>query len=445
MELYIEKTNVEDEFVTLEIRVANSELDALRRGAYLVVAQRDGLDVAGGLAPRELVEGEFGESKATEMMLKAMKNFIAPFALSAGGGDYSVVGAPTFDDGERRNKEGDLIFEATWSKLPPLGLTSYDPVEITVPKTTVTDEEVDARVQEVADSYRTIMVDKNSSVVEDGSIVQISMECMKDGERFDQLCFTKRPYHAGSGQMPEGFDEALIGAKVGQTVHVDFLLPIREDIDGSMTGPSITADVRIEAMMREVTRVLTDEFIRENIPDLDSLEDLRKRSYEELYEQKSEQMHHYRNFLAAGELAKRVDGQISDSAYDAVSRQMMESLVEQARAEKTTVDDLLKAQGSSEDQYRLMTLMQARNQLRQGAALDAWARHRGIEVTPEDIDAFYRSSGAGENAANMREEIEAGGYAYLAREGALRLKASDDLVSCAIIHEDETMEMPSGV
>lgn len=446
MDVRVEGKKVDDGFVTLGMRVAACEIPALERGAYLVVAKREGVDIGGEGTAREILDAELGSERVERLSREAMKKFVAPFALSADGGDYSVVGAPTMSDGEAFDDDGDLLFEATWVRLPRLELSSYEPVEIVVPPIQVSEAEIDDHLDQIADSYKTIERDKSRTVVEDGSIAEISMDCRKDGERMPQLCFAHRPYRAGSNQMPAGFDEALIGAKVGQTVHVDFVLPLREDIDGTMTGPSITADVTVEAIMREVGRVLTDEFVANNIPNASSIADLREQARAEIAQKKADQMRHFRNFFAARELAKRLEGSIPDEAYDAVADQMVDQLAEQARFQHTTVSDLLKQQGTNEEQFRMMALMQARTQLRQSAALDAWARHRGIVVDDADIDAFFASSEQRQGqGAQMRSEAENGGFSYLAREGALRLKASEDVVACAHVREDANAEMPEGM
>lgn len=443
MEVHIKGKKVGKASVTLSIRVAAGELVELKRGAYTVVAQRNGIDVTGEGSLAEIVEGALGPMRADSLMVETLENFVAPFALSEDGGDYSVVGAPEFEPDERYDGNGDFLFTATWARLPEMELASYEPVEVTVPVAKVGEAEVEARLREVAESFKTIERDPTCEVAEDGSIALISMECERDGDRFDSLCFENRPYRVGSGQMPTGFDEALLGAHVGDTVHVDFLLPVREGVDGTMTGPSITGEVTVEAIMREVVRELDDDFVAENMPGLDDMDDLREQCRSELVRGKEEELRHYRNYLAADALSERLVGSIDDGAYDAVSRQMMQQLGEQAHAEHVSVEELLKSRGTTEEQYRMMTLVQARGQLRQSAALDAWARHRGLEVTDDDIEAFYASSGQGEkqNAA-MRGEIEKGGYGYLAREGALRLKASEDLVAHAIVHEDASLEMP---
>ncbi|WP_418253386.1 trigger factor [Gordonibacter urolithinfaciens] len=443
MEIRVEGRRVEDESVTLTVRVAASELESLERGACLVVAQRNNIDLGRNETARQLLESALGVSEAASLVTQTMKNFVAPFALSSESEDYSVVGAPIFDADRRLEAEGDLVFDATWTRLGAVTLSSYEPLELAVPPVSVSEAEIDARMEEVAQTYTGVEPDESRTQVAEGDVVQISMDCLKDGERFEQLCFANRLYRAGSGQMPDGFDEALAHAPVGSMVHVDFLLPTREELDGTLSGPSVCAEVKVEAIMREVACVLNDDFISQSIPGASSVVELRELSRKELERQKAEQMRHYRNFLAAGELAKRIEGYLPDAAYDAVADQMIDSLYEQARAQHTTVDELLSAQGSSEEEYRMMVLMQARAQLRQGAALDAWARYRGLEITDADVDAFFASSAQG-RGAQMREEVESGGYLYLAREGALRLKASEDLVACSTLIEDASLQMPAG-
>lgn len=294
MEIRVEGRRVEDESVTLTVRVAASELESLERGACLVVAQRNNIDLGGNETARQLLESALGVSEAASLVTQTMKNFVAPFALSSESEDYSVVGAPIFDADRRLEAEGDLVFDATWTRLGAVTLSSYEPLELAVPPVSVSEAEIDARMEEVAQTYTGVEPDESRTQVAEGDVVQISMDCLKDGERFEQLCFANRLYRAGSGQMPDGFDEALAHAPVGSMVHVDFLLPTREELDGTLSGPSVCAEVKVEAIMREVACVLNDDFISQSIPGASSVVELRELSRKELERQKAEQMRHYR-------------------------------------------------------------------------------------------------------------------------------------------------------
>lgn len=434
MNIKVNSRKVSDDQVTLEVRVPAAELSDLKRGARLVVAKRNGIDLSKDMSAEQILQEELGAQAAAEQVESELCKFVAPFALSSEEQGYSVVGAPRISEPAKTTDAGDLVFTATWTRLPRVELSSYEPVTIAIEPVTVGEDEIAAQLEKIADSYKGVEVDPDRDIAHEGDILQISMECFKDGERYDQLCFEKRLYRAGSHQMPEGFDEALDSAKVGQTRHVDFLLPVRQDIDGTMTGPSLGADVTVEAIMRERPCELTDEFVAANIPHARNVEELKVQVRSQLESQKQRDQRHIKNQLAAEELSKRIQGTIADACYEAVVDQMTDSLFEQARAQGKTPEELLSEEGSDLKRFKMAALVQARAQLRHNAALDAWARHRNIEIDEDDIDEFFKSS-VSKGADQMRDELGRGGYEYLVREGALRLKANDDLSSCAVVED----------
>jgi len=78
----------------------------------------------------------------------------------------------------------------------------------------------------------------------------------------------------------------------------------------------------------------------------------------------------------------------------------------------------------------MQLMMQVRESLRQGFALDALARHLKLKVTDEDYeDALKRIAPGHEEEA--RKEYEGTGRTYLITEAALRTKANKWLYDTA--------------
>jgi trigger factor len=412
-------------------------LDELVRGAYTILAQKLGESIGGGKTAQQIVEAKIEPSSARLQMLNILKTFVAPFALSQDAGEYSVVGAPVFSVEETYDSNQNLVFDATWTLLPKLELSSYGPIELKTNKPEVTEAEIDEHIKDIAESYKTVAVDDSKRLVEPGDIIQIRLASKKDGAPFEKLCFDRRLYRAGSTQMPEGFDTAIEGAFVGDIVLAQITLPIQQAADGGFTGPVIDCEIEVLAIMKEVVHELTDDFVAQNIPNASSVSELRNQSKKELEAKKSQEIRHMNNFMAAEELSKRLVGTIPDAVYDALTTQMEDQVREQAASQGMSFEDALSKQGTNEQQFRLQTLMQAKSQLRQSAALDAWARHNNIQVDKADLQAFFESSveGDSEKAHKMQDEIESGGYLYLAREGARRLKTSDAVVAQATFVE----------
>ena len=71
-------------------------------------------------------------------------------------------------------------------------------------------------------------------------------------------------------------------------------------------------------------------------------------------------------------------------------------------------------------------------------ALDAWAKHFGIEATDEDVTAEFAKTGV-EDPAALQDEWLHNGQLHLVRQGVLRAKAVENLMDSAVVTEVEDM------
>jgi trigger factor len=87
------------------------------------------------------------------------------------------------------------------------------------------------------------------------------------------------------------------------------------------------------------------------------------------------------------------------------------------------IKQYLQQQGMDEQQFSMQLMMQVRESLRQGFALDALASHLKLTVSDEDYtDALARI--APNHVEEARKEYENAGRTYLVKEAALRTKAN---------------------
>ena len=102
-------------------------MESLERGACLVVAQRNNIDLGRNETARQLLESALGVSEAASLVTQTMKNFVAPFALSSESEDYSVVARNLRCRSQIGSRRG-LVFDATWTRLGAVTLSSYEPL-----------------------------------------------------------------------------------------------------------------------------------------------------------------------------------------------------------------------------------------------------------------------------------------------------------------------------
>lgn len=157
--------------------------------------------------------------------------------------------------------------EGDYSKYVTLG--QYKGIEITkVPD--VTEEELEA---EVASRFR--------DTVEDGDTVNIDYVGTKDGVAFDGGTAQGQSLTIGSNAYIDGFEEGLVGVKVGSTVDLNLTFPDPYKSNPDLAGKAVVFTVTVNSINGVVGAELTEEVITANTA-YDSVDAYRESVREEL-------------------------------------------------------------------------------------------------------------------------------------------------------------------
>lgn len=142
-------------------------------------------------------------------------------------------------------------------------LGQYKGIEVKLNTTEVTDEEVKKQVDSFNQEYGTKVKVTDREDVQLGDIVNIDYEGKIDDVAFDGGTATGSALTIGSGQFIDGFEDGLIGKKVGETVDVKTTFP--EDYGNpEVAGKEAIFTVKINYI--EKVGALTDEVVAENDP-----------------------------------------------------------------------------------------------------------------------------------------------------------------------------------
>jgi len=139
-----------------------------------------------------------------------------------------------------------------YSKCITLG--QYMGIEVTAVDTTVTDEELQ---EELEFLFR---VD-----VRDGDYINLDFTGYVDGETFEGGSTDGAGYDLsiGSGTFIEGFEEGLIGSKVGDEVSLNLTFP--ENYGGDLSGKDVVFECKINQIYyTSGVAELTEQFVTEN-------------------------------------------------------------------------------------------------------------------------------------------------------------------------------------
>jgi len=168
-------------------------------------------------------------------------------------------------------------------------LGQYKGIEYTITKLEATDADVEKAIQEEleADATKQEVTDRN--IVQNGDIVNIDYEGLKDGVAFDGGTAQGYDLEIGSNTFIPGFEEGLIGAKVGEQVDVNVSFP--EDYSNSpeLAGQPVVFKVKVNSIKKLVVPELTEEYVKDNLG-FDSIADYKKDIRERLLAENEEIM-----------------------------------------------------------------------------------------------------------------------------------------------------------
>ena len=138
-------------------------------------------------------------------------------------------------------------------------LGKYKGIDLSIDKVEVTDEEVDAQVNSILASNPNSQ-DITDRAVENGDIANIDYEGKKDGVAFDGGTAKGYDLHIGSGSFIPGFEDGVVGMKIGETKDIKLTFP--EDYQSTeLAGKEVVFTVKVNSIKVETPATLDDAWV----------------------------------------------------------------------------------------------------------------------------------------------------------------------------------------
>lgn len=260
----------EDNKITLKLVVGPEKFEEAVNKAYNKMRVK--FNIPGfrkGKAPRKIIEAQYGR----EVFYEEAINFCFPEAYEAALEAHNIdpVDRPEIDI-ENINKGEDVVFTATVEVMPEFSVENYKGIEV---------EKIEYNVQEEdLEKELTAMQEKNARMiavedapVKDKDLVIIDYKGSIDGVPFEGGTAEKQSLTIGSGQFIPGFEEQLMGSKIGDDVEVNVTFP-EEYHAKELAGKEALFQVTIHEIKEKELPALDDEFAKD-VSEFDTLEELK--------------------------------------------------------------------------------------------------------------------------------------------------------------------------
>ena len=379
MSLQVEK--MEKNMAKLTIEVAAEDLEKAMQNAYQKAKGR--ISIPGfrkGKAPRKMIEQMYGKG----VFLEDAVNALIPehYSKALAECDLEIVSQPTIDITQAEPGKA-LIFTAEVATKPEVTLGDYKGVEVPKTEINVTDEDVDAEIKkEQEKNSRTINVEDRGAQLQD--VVTIDFEGSVDGVPFDGGQATEYPLTLGSNTFIPGFEDQLVGAKVGDDVDVKVTFP-EEYQAKELAGKEAIFKCAVKKIEAKELPELDDDFAKD-VSEFDTIEEYKEHVKTNLEERKANEAKRAKEDAAVDKAIENAQMDIPEAMLQTQCRQMLDDFSRRMQSQGLSMDQYFQFTGMTAEKMMEDMKPQALKRIQTRLVLEKVAEVENIQPTEEEVN-----------------------------------------------------------
>ncbi|TDM18511.1 trigger factor [Macrococcoides canis] len=365
--------------VTVPAEEVNAGLD---KAFKKVVKQVNVPGFRKGKMPRQMFEQRFG----AEALYQDALDFILPDAYASAVEEAGInpVDRPEIDI-EQMEKGKELIFTAKVTVEPEVELGNYKGLEVEKEDTEVTEEDLNKAIE--ADLARKAeLVIKEEGDVAEGDVVNLDFDGYVNDEAFEGGKAEGYDLEIGSGQFIPGFEEQLIGTKVGDEKDVNVTFPEEYHAE-ELAGKEAVFKVKINEIKSKEVPELDDEMAKELDESVDSVDAYKEKYKKDLQEQKTLQAENNMKESLIAQAVENAKVDIPEAMINTELDRMMQEFEQRIAQQGLNLDLYYQFSGQTEEQLKESMKADAEARVKTNLTLAAIAKAENIEVSDADVDA----------------------------------------------------------
>ncbi|MDW0118125.1 trigger factor [Sporosarcina thermotolerans] len=368
---------------TLTVEVPAEKVDAAIDEAFKkVVKTVQAPGFRKGKMPRKMFERMYG----VEALYNDALDIILPEAYSNALDESGVepIAQPEIEIDEMEKGKA-LIFKAHVTLKPEVKLGDYKGLEVKRQEIEVTDEEIEEQLKERQQTFAEMVI-KEDGAVENGDTVNLDFEGFVDGEAFEGGKAEGYDLEIGSGSFIPGFEEQLVGLKVGEEKDVEVSFP-EEYHAAELAGKPAVFKVKIHEIKSKEIPALDDDLAKEIDEEVESLEALRTKLKEQSAEEKKGASETALRDDLVEAAARNAEIDIPEVMIDSEVDRMVDEFGQRLQMQGMNLELYFQFSGQDEAALRGQMRDDALNRVRVSLTLEAIGAAENLEVTEEEINA----------------------------------------------------------
>jgi trigger factor len=369
--------SLEGNKVKLSVAVDETEFDRDIDSAFKKIAREVRMPgFRAGKAPRKVLEARIGLAAAREQALRdGVPNYLAQAVREH---DVDLIATPEIEitGGE---ESGPIAFDATCEVRPEVTVPGYGGLRVEVPAISASDDDIDEAIKTELSRQGTL--NDVERPIAYGDQVTINLQGSRDGEPVIGLNTEDWLYEVGKGWVAGGFDDQLVGSKVGDELKFT-LIP-------NGTEEPADFEVTITRVQEMVLPELTDEWVDENIAEHDNVVGWRSALADRLSEVHLNRARSQIIERATSALAELVDIEPPEAMVQGDLQARVQNTIEQFQSQGIALDQWLSATGQDANTFVEGLRVQSMKAVKVDLGLRALAVAESIVIDEFDLENEY--------------------------------------------------------
>lgn len=417
---------LENNWMQFEIEVEATQFAKAVDSAFKKLNQR--VNIPGfrrGKAPRALFERMYGK----EGLVQEAVDALLPTAYSdaVAQGDVFPIDRPDLEIEQAEDGKA-FVVKGKVQVRPEVTLGRISGFSIPQPSAEVTPEQIDQQVETLRSRATTLVTDE-SGEVKPGSFAIIDFEGFVDDVAFEGGKGENHTLEIGSGSFIPGFEEGLIGAKVGEERNVNATFPEQYQAE-HLAGKTALFKVTVKEVKHKSVPELNDEFAAE-ASSFQTLQELRADIENRLKESAkvNAERAHQNSIIEA--VSDDATVEVPEVLVHQRVHDMLHDFEHDLQRQGLNWDIYTQVTGKTEHDMHEQYEEPAKKGIKADLVMAAVAKREGITVAEADMEAEFDRMLAlyKDQQTEIKQLRKSGSYRERMREGLLMQKTIEFLVT----------------
>ena len=376
----IKSTERNGNLTTIVVEIDKELMESGVNKAYLKA--RKNIQLPGwrkGKAPRKLIESIYGAHVFYEDGLEEI--FPDIYKACVIDQDIKAVGRPNLTDMDI-NDEGIVTLTLTTDVYPEVTLGDYKGLEVEKAEATVTDEQLQAELDRMAQNVASTETVERAA--EMGDTANIDFEGFDAGVPFEGGKGENFDLKLGSNSFVPGFEEQVVGMSAGEEKDIDITFP--EDYHKELAGKAVVFHVKCNKVTVTNLPALDDEFAKD-VSEFETLEELKNDIRAKALESAQKQIDSAFEQACVEKAAENTTVELPAGLIEAELDNQMERFGYQLQMSGYSMDAYAKMMGGDLNTMRNAFRPAAEKQAKINVTLTKIIETEGITVSDEEIEA----------------------------------------------------------